>query len=76
MALDFLKIFQASLVVQWLGVMDYTPGPRGSHMRKATKPMRHNYWAYALESMLGNQRSQRNGKPAQCSSKVAPACCN
>ena len=25
------------------------PGPERSHMRRATKPVYHNYWAYALE---------------------------
>ena len=40
--------------------------------RGATKPMRHNYWAYVLqllkpvhlEPVLRNKRSHRNEKPA------------
>ena len=31
-----------------------SPGPGRSHMRGATKPMRHNYWACALEPVSHN----------------------
>ena len=30
------------------------PGPGRSHMHRATKPMRHNYWACALELLSHN----------------------
>ena len=32
--------------------------------RGATKPLRHDYWACALEPALCNERSHRNEKPA------------
>ena len=33
------------------------PGPEKCHMPWATKPMRHNYWAHALERVLCNKKS-------------------
>ena len=62
---------QASLVAQWIRIrlpMQETqvrslvredPTCRG-----ATKPVRHNYWACALEPVLRSKRSHRNEKPA------------
>ena len=45
-------------------------GPGRSHMLSgATKPMRHNYWACALETRGHNRRSHHNEKPIQRNSE-------
>ena len=61
----------ASLVVQWLRICLSTQGTRAQALvredptcRGATKPMRQNCWACALEPVLRNKRSHRNEKPA------------
>ena len=41
---------------------------------RATKPIHHNYWTCALESVLHRRRICHNKKPVQ--QRVAPACCN
>ena len=40
--------------------------------RGATKPMRHNCWACALEPVLRNKRSHRNEKPAHRNEEQPP----
>ena len=38
--------------------MGLSPGPGRSHMRRATKPMHHNYWPCALEPVSHNYGAQ------------------
>ena len=69
---------RASLVAQWLRIRLPMQGTQARALvredpicRGANKPMRHNYWACALEpvrleSMLCNKRSHRTEKPVHC----------
>ena len=60
-----------SLVVQWLRIRLPMQGTRVRALVRedptchgATKPVRYNYWACALEPMLRNKRSHRSEKPS------------
>ena len=69
----------ASLVVQWLRIRLPMQGTRVRVLVQedpsccgATKPVRHNYWACALEPVLHNKRSHRNEKPAHHNEEQPP----
>ena len=63
----------ASLVAQWLRIHVAMQGTRVRALvwedptcHGATKPVRHNYWACALEAMLCNKRTHHHEKSAHC----------
>ena len=65
--------FRTSLVAQWLRIHLLMQGTWVRALVRedptcsgAPKPVHHNYWACALESMLRNKRSHNNNKPAHC----------
>ena len=49
-----------------------TPGLGRSHIPRANKPVRHSYWACALEPVLCNKRSHCNEKPSHCNREQPP----
>ena len=63
--------FWTSLVAQWLRIRLPMQGTQVQPLvreeptcRRATKPVDHSYWAWALEPVLHNKRSHCNEKPA------------
>ena len=69
----------ASLVVQWLRVCLPMQGLwvlslvwEDSTCCRGTNPVCHNYWARALEPILGNKKSHHNEKPMNCNEEYPP----